>query len=245
MQIDQDTLRRKHDDLVQALREKSRKHLQTQELYDKLKRRAMLGQVQNAASDAVDHTIQASATANRYVDRLDEQNQRPQAPVFSNQQSDALHIQANTDAGGNMGPPNFRGGNGEIGWAGFSSQESIQRKFVQSDKACRNAKSTSDNQPVQTPSTHRQRLAPGNQPTPRLGPAHAQFNGAIGTPMLQKRASPRQPLANLGTNAGNSGLAGYGMSAGMKVSNLSANGAPRPAVRSRGTFSSGLNLMDV
>lgn len=131
MQIDQDTLRRKNDELVQAIREKSRKQLQTQELYDKLKRRAMLGQVQNAASDAVDHTIQASATANRYVDKLDEQSQRQQAPLFSNQQSDPSHNQGSTGASSDMGPPNFRGGNSENGWAGFSSQESFQREFVQ------------------------------------------------------------------------------------------------------------------
>jgi E3 ubiquitin-protein ligase CCNP1IP1 len=134
MQVDQDTLRRKNDELVQAFREKSRKHLQTQELYDKLKRRAMLGQVQNAALDAVDHTIQASITANRYVDRLDEQNQRPQAPLFTNQQSNSLQHPTNTDVGGNMGPPNFRGGNNESGWAGFSCQESVQRTFVRLDE---------------------------------------------------------------------------------------------------------------
>jgi E3 ubiquitin-protein ligase CCNP1IP1 len=71
MQLDQENLKRKNEELIQAFREKSRKQLQTQELYDKLKRRAMLGQVQNAASDAVDHTIQASVTASRYVDRTD------------------------------------------------------------------------------------------------------------------------------------------------------------------------------
>ena len=60
MQADQDNLKRKNEELTQVLREKSRKLLQTQELYDKLKRRAMLGQVQDAASDAVDETIQAS-----------------------------------------------------------------------------------------------------------------------------------------------------------------------------------------
>ena len=59
MQTDQENLKRKNEELTQVLREKSRKLLQTQELYDRLKRRAMLGQVQDAASDAVDDTIQA------------------------------------------------------------------------------------------------------------------------------------------------------------------------------------------
>ena len=128
MQVDQDSLRHKNEELIQAFREKSRKHLQTQELYDKLKRRAMLGQVQNAASDAVDHTIQASVTANRYVDRLDEQTQRPpQPPLFADQQSTSLQNQGAPGIGRSMGPPSFRGSNGDNGWAGFSSQESVQR----------------------------------------------------------------------------------------------------------------------
>jgi E3 ubiquitin-protein ligase CCNP1IP1 len=128
MQVDQDSLRRKNKELIQAFREKSRKHLQTQELYDKLKRRAMLGQVQNAASDAVDHSIQASVTANRYVDILDEQNQRPpQPPLFANQQSASLQNQGAPDTGRNTSPPSFRGSNGDNGWAGFSSQDSVQR----------------------------------------------------------------------------------------------------------------------
>ena len=124
MQVDQDGFRRKNEELFQALREKTRKYLQTQELYDKLKRRAMLGQVQNAASDAVDHTIQASVTANRYADRLEEQNQQPH---FTNQQSISLQNTGPPDDGRNMGPPNFRGSNGGNGWAGNSIRESTQR----------------------------------------------------------------------------------------------------------------------
>jgi E3 ubiquitin-protein ligase CCNP1IP1 len=57
MKLDQDELRKKHDDLAQAYREKNKKLLQTQELYDKLKRKAMLGQIQDAAEDAVDSTL--------------------------------------------------------------------------------------------------------------------------------------------------------------------------------------------
>jgi E3 ubiquitin-protein ligase CCNP1IP1 len=73
-----------------------------------------------------------------------------------------------------------------------------------------------------------------------------QFNGPVGTPITQKRPSPRQSLVNLGTNAGGgSGFAGYGMSAGMKVSNrasAAANGTSRPLVRSRGTSVAHLTL---
>lgn len=129
MQADQDNLRRKNEELIQAFRDKSRKHLQTQELYDKLKRRAMLGQVQNAASDAVDHSIQASVTANRHADRLDEQQKYSlQPPLFANQQSGSLRNHGASESVGKMGPPSFKGSNGGNGWAGFSSQEFVQRE---------------------------------------------------------------------------------------------------------------------
>ncbi|KAI1499405.1 hypothetical protein F5X99DRAFT_430784 [Biscogniauxia marginata] len=60
MKVDQDTLQKKNDELAHAYKEKNRKLLQTQELYDKLKRKAMLGQIQDAAKDAVDSTLQNS-----------------------------------------------------------------------------------------------------------------------------------------------------------------------------------------
>ncbi|KAI1775672.1 hypothetical protein F4818DRAFT_440949 [Hypoxylon cercidicola] len=55
--IDQDSLRRQNEELTQAYKEKNRKNMQIQELYDKLKRKAMLGQMQNAAEDAADSTL--------------------------------------------------------------------------------------------------------------------------------------------------------------------------------------------
>lgn len=57
MTLDQEVLRRKNEELSMVYKEKSRKLLQTQELYDKLKRRAMLGHIQDAALDAVDTTL--------------------------------------------------------------------------------------------------------------------------------------------------------------------------------------------
>jgi E3 ubiquitin-protein ligase CCNP1IP1 len=92
MQLDQENLKQKNEELIQAFREKSRKQLQTQELYDKLKQRAMLGQVQNAAYDAVDHSIQASVTAQQIADRVDGQTQRPQPPLFSGRQDAGAHL---------------------------------------------------------------------------------------------------------------------------------------------------------
>ncbi|KKY36006.1 putative e3 ubiquitin-protein ligase ccnb1ip1 [Diaporthe ampelina] len=62
MDLDNDSLRRKNEELSQAYKEKNRKLLQTQELYDKLKRKAMLGHIQDAASDAVDTTLQGTSS---------------------------------------------------------------------------------------------------------------------------------------------------------------------------------------
>jgi E3 ubiquitin-protein ligase CCNP1IP1 len=129
MTVDQDNLRRKNEELVQAFREKSRKQLQTQELYDKLKRRAMLGQVQNAASDAVDHTIQASVTANRLVARYGNQNQpTSQDAVFPQQRATGAHFPSVVPEV-EMGPPIGRVGNGDAAWSVFNSQENSHRTF--------------------------------------------------------------------------------------------------------------------
>lgn len=56
-------MRQKNEEMGQALREKSKKLMQIQELYDKLKRKAMIGELRNAASDAVNSNIEAVAAA--------------------------------------------------------------------------------------------------------------------------------------------------------------------------------------
>ena len=93
--------------------------------------------------------------------------------------------------------------------------------------------------PVQTPSTHRQRLAVGNGPTARTGHAIRQPSVINRTPSLPpQRISPRQPLASLsGNHCSPSGFAGYGMSAGLKVSNSTGaaiQGLARASNASRG-----------
>lgn len=57
MQIDQDRLKNENRDLVAAYREKNRKHQQTQELYDRLKRKEMTAVTQTAAFDSVDEVL--------------------------------------------------------------------------------------------------------------------------------------------------------------------------------------------
>jgi E3 ubiquitin-protein ligase CCNP1IP1 len=100
----------------------------------------------------------------------------------------------------------------------------------------------SENQPLHTPSTNRQRLAPTNaatsDPAPHIRLPSIHTGGISGVSNSQHRSMSRQPLANLTTNSiSPSGFAGYGLSAGLKVSNSAAtvaNGLGRPIVRSRG-----------
>ncbi|KAH8879466.1 hypothetical protein GQ53DRAFT_738742 [Thozetella sp. PMI_491] len=81
----QGNLRRKNDELVQAFKDKNKKLLQTQELYDKLKRKAMLGQMRDAASDVVISSIEAAAASGTTLgDQLSRTNlydQHESAPI--------------------------------------------------------------------------------------------------------------------------------------------------------------------
>jgi E3 ubiquitin-protein ligase CCNP1IP1 len=63
MTSEQEALRRKNEELAQAYKDKSRKLLQTQELYDKAKRKAEMGFIQRAALDAVDSTLSHDCTS--------------------------------------------------------------------------------------------------------------------------------------------------------------------------------------
>ncbi|KAK1673712.1 hypothetical protein BDP55DRAFT_730206 [Colletotrichum godetiae] len=55
---DYDDMRRKHEELARSYQDKCRKLTRVQELYDKVKRKAELGQMEAAASDAVDSNLQ-------------------------------------------------------------------------------------------------------------------------------------------------------------------------------------------
>lgn len=60
-QITQNDLQKKNHELAEALREKTRKHNQMQELYNKLKRRTLYSRAQTAASEAVDQSLPGNA----------------------------------------------------------------------------------------------------------------------------------------------------------------------------------------
>lgn len=135
LHIEHDDLARKNHELVEAFREKSRKHIQTQELYDRLKRKALMTDVQTAASESVHHVLQ-SASGQRYTDRggdarinqpyqatsqAQRQRQYPQFLVDHNGIERLQHHQRDgshgSGGGGNMGPPpaRFSAGYGGLG----------------------------------------------------------------------------------------------------------------------------------
>lgn len=112
MATDQDELRKKNEELSQAYKEKSRKLLNTQELYDKLKRRLMLGQIQDAASDAVDATMNGGLGQVSYRnDNVESQapfEQQFGTPMTGHRYSDRLNQPAGMPAHLRMGPPDIR-----------------------------------------------------------------------------------------------------------------------------------------
>lgn len=57
MQVENERIRSDNTNLVAAFREKSRKHQQTQELYDRLKRKEMMATTQSAVVDSVDDIL--------------------------------------------------------------------------------------------------------------------------------------------------------------------------------------------
>ncbi|ROW08097.1 hypothetical protein VPNG_06135 [Cytospora leucostoma] len=208
MALDQDNLRRKNDELNQAYKDKSRKLLQTQELYDKLKRRAMLGQIQDAASDAVDTTLHGGVIRGvhqpYHVDVQDGYQQQFGTPMRP------AHYAGNFDRSGIMPPP-----------ARMVTQD--MREGTWDRQLPQQA-----NIPV-TPSTHRQRPGPdgfGISAVPGL---------VAGTPVaLHGSGQLRQPPPEMQHNEHTStdSFTGIGLSSRLKASQASGkNGTFVPAAR--------------
>jgi E3 ubiquitin-protein ligase CCNP1IP1 len=63
--IDSRNLHQKNNELIEMYREKSKKHAQTQHLYDTLKKRILMSQVETAASDNVAQTLKTMASGTR------------------------------------------------------------------------------------------------------------------------------------------------------------------------------------
>lgn len=85
MAAEQDALRRKNEDIAKAYKEKKDRLVQTQELYDKVKRRAEMGHIQQAAADAVYSSLHAGNQADMGFgsDMRQDLTERNHVPTFS------------------------------------------------------------------------------------------------------------------------------------------------------------------
>ena len=106
MQMDKDKLKTDNGSLMSALREKSRKQQQTQELYDRIKRKEMTAATQNAAYDSVDDVLQSvsHSTDSQLRHAMGSLNQYP----LEHNSIDARgvhHRHGSNGSGGRMMPP--------------------------------------------------------------------------------------------------------------------------------------------
>lgn len=110
LQIDRDKLQSENTSLVNAFREKSRKHQQTQELYDRLKRKEMMNVTQSAAFGAVEEVLsnnvagrpgQSRPTPNSFSTRPQEQHDVPMYQYGPGQ--DLGHQRAGSNGSGGSG----------------------------------------------------------------------------------------------------------------------------------------------
>lgn len=76
MQLNQEQLHKKNEELIAMYREKCKKHTQMTNLYNLLKSRAMRSQMQTAASDSVSHTLN-SLPGTRNADMISMNHGRP------------------------------------------------------------------------------------------------------------------------------------------------------------------------
>lgn len=65
LQIEKTDLHKKNEELYRMYTEKMKKHQQTQHLYDTLKKRILMSQVQTAASDTANRTVNSLTSAAR------------------------------------------------------------------------------------------------------------------------------------------------------------------------------------
>ncbi|ATZ55646.1 hypothetical protein BCIN_12g02200 [Botrytis cinerea B05.10] len=209
MNSDNDALRRKNEELHHDLRERNKKLLQTQELYDKMKRRGMLDQVQTAASNAVDDTIQATTNGNRFTENPGTNDHRP--PLYANQQTGPLNHASGFLNSTMPPPPQRRRHSSEWDNIGSQGQSHVSQHY---------------NHVQATPSSHRQPLASSHFPPTSIGRNNIQSHMA-GTPLPlpNGRATPRRtPLSSINVNTGQpSSFVGYGLRAGLKVGNPGAS----------------------
>lgn len=90
MELNQEDLQKRTNELADALREKTRKHNQMQELYNKLKRRALYSQVPTAVSDSTDSALRSNI-GTRYQNYDERPDPQPRESFHSPLDVQMLH----------------------------------------------------------------------------------------------------------------------------------------------------------
>jgi E3 ubiquitin-protein ligase CCNP1IP1 len=202
-----DVMRQKNDEIGQALREKNKKLMQTQELYDKLKRKAMVGEMQHAASDAVNSNIEAATgVGTGFSDHFTQ-------PLYE-QAASHRHSQTATQRTEHMYPiaNSMRGESRHLADGGWSKPPAPQCWFYYPLGLSLLTSSQADIS--MTPSTHRQRV--GNAASLGLSTVPGLVAGTrLQTPSLGRDV--RQPVGPYYAGVRTSPtFPGVGLSSGLK-----------------------------
>ncbi|KAI8958930.1 hypothetical protein F5Y11DRAFT_362209 [Daldinia sp. FL1419] len=208
MELEQDNLRKRNDEILQAYDKKSRKLLQVQELYDKLKQRAMLTQMQDAAEDAVDSALHGPS-----LDRTQfEDRQNP--TDFQEHETSYLHHRPGTheQQGISGGFQTMRQDNHSSWTKNLGIQSSI---------------------PI-TPSSHRQQLGESTSIGLSTIPGLVAGTPQAHQPNANLRATQHFMTSN--STQVNTRFPAVGLSSGLKVSQdgTSSTGFPTSLARPRG-----------
>ncbi|KAL8887580.1 MAG: hypothetical protein Q9215_004866 [Flavoplaca cf. flavocitrina] len=195
MQIDQEKLQAENTNFVQAYREKSRKHQQTQELYDRLKRKEMTAATQSAAFESVDDVLGNSGGRTGH-------GRAPQQSLLSRQQG----LPDSYDPGLGFGHQRD-GSNGSGGSGGMMPPPPLRRPAAFGNQLFANSNLT--------PSQHRTQLGSKAPNHLQHNPGQHATNAAPG-PSYVPTSSQRLPFGGPSSVNRNS-FGGYGMSAGLKV----------------------------
>ena len=222
MQLNEDKLKVENAKLCNAYREKSRKHQQTQELYDRLKRKEMTAATQSAAFDSVDEVLQ-SVSSTHATNGLaqSEQYHGEHSPlkqfsaghgVGDHQESYYRDGSDGNIANGRMMPPPLQRSAHGFGNQAFgqcklmhSMHRFILTRYLKAEIAA-------------TPFGHRTRLGSGISLRQQV-PESAR-NSGVYVPATSHSQTPfqRRSLVNMNSNSiSRPSVSGYGMSAGMKV----------------------------
>ena len=222
MQIDQDKLKVENKNLVTAFREKSRKHQQTQELYDRLKRKEMTAATQSAAFESVDEVLGNIPGRPTFISS----HHNPVAPRSHAQQdfqspernrNGIEQLRARRKSGSNEHPSNGTMMPPPLPRPGGTASNTFD--FGKADLCYPDAANSHLANPMPTPSNHRTQLGPAAQSTNRLDTGGYRYPvNTVNSGLQNHTPGQRQSLASLNMNSVNrNGLSGYGMSAGMKV----------------------------